>query len=138
MTSTRHSLVLGLMAWSLLVFSGLMFSGEARAAAKDYRFEAVQPHVTAASDVVVSVRLVNAATGQVVKDAIIFQSRMEMPMGTMAPMVAKATPLPTTSNGEYPFRTDLGMAGDWNLVVAAKVQGEKETITGTVPFMAMK
>lgn len=136
--SFTRLLIGGPLVWSLLFAFFASPAKEARAASADYRFEAVQPHVAAGNGVVVSVRLVRVANGEPVKDAIIFESRMEMPMGTMAPMVAKATPLPPTPAGEYPFRVDLDMAGDWQMVLSAKAQGEKETITGAVSFMVMK
>lgn len=116
----------------------LLTAGTAFAAPADYRFEAVKPHVNASSNAVVTVRLIHIPDNQPVKDAIIFSSKMEMPMAGMAPMATKVTAVKPTAPGEYPFQSDLSMAGSWNLVLSAKVQGETGTVTGSVPFMVMK
>ncbi|HXP96916.1 MAG TPA: FixH family protein [Telmatospirillum sp.] len=105
---------------------------------KDFRFEAVQPHVKAAADAVVSLRLIHLPDNKPVAGAVIFSSKMEMPMAGMAPMTTKVSALKPTTPGEYPFQTDFSMGGDWTLTVSAKVQGETATVSGSVPFMAMK
>jgi hypothetical protein len=112
-------------------------AGIALADPKDYRFEAVQPHVKAAGDVVVTLRLVHLPDGKPVEGAVIFSSKMEMPMGGMAPMVTKVSALKPSKSSEYPFQADFSMAGSYTLTVQAKVQGEAGTVTGVVPFMAM-
>lgn len=38
--------------------------------------------------------------------------------------------------GVYKFRADFTMAGGWALWLQAKVQGEPETVQGTVVFRA--
>ncbi|MCR6630574.1 MAG: FixH family protein [Magnetospirillum sp.] len=110
--------------------------GTAWADPKDYRFEAVQPHVAASPETPVSVRLVHVPSGKPVTDAIILPARMEMPMTGMAPMVTKVSPAKPDGKGAYTFTADLSMAGPWLLQVAAKVQGETATIAGSVPFTA--
>jgi hypothetical protein len=116
----------------------LATSAVALADPKDYRFEAVQPHVEAAGTAVVAVRLIHLPDGRPVGDAVIFSSKMEMPMAGMAPMATKVAALKPTTPGEYPFQADLSMGGSWALTLQAKVQGEGGTVTGSVPFMAMK
>jgi hypothetical protein len=37
-------------------------------------------------------------------------------------------PLPATEPGVYRFKTDLAMAGRWQLSLGAKVQGEEGTV----------
>lgn len=102
---------------------------------KDYRFEAVQPHVAVSPQTELAVRLVHLPTGKPVTDAVILPARMEMPMasGSMATTVSAARP---DGKGAYAFTADLNMAGTWKLQVAAQVQGEAETVTGSVPFTA--
>ncbi len=121
-----------------LAMAGLLTAGAASAAPADYRFEAVQPMVKAANNAVVAVRLVHVPDNQPVKEAVIFSSKMEMPMPGMAPMATKIVAIKPTVPGEYPFQTDLSDGGSWTLMLSAKVQGEPGTITGSVPFMAMK
>lgn len=113
-------------------------AGGAWADPSDYRFEAVQAHVKAAPDAVVTLRLIHLPDNKPVAGAVIFSSKMEMPMAGMAPMVTKVVPLKAGTAGEYPFQTDLSEGGDWTLMVSAKVQGESGTVSGSVPFMAMK
>lgn len=112
------------------------FAVNAWADPKDYRFEAVQPHVPAVADAPLAVRLVHVPTGKPVTDAIILPAKMEMPMAGMAPMATKVSPAKADGKGAYAFTADLSMAGSWILQVAAKVQGEPATITGSVPFTA--
>jgi hypothetical protein len=43
-------------------------------------------------------------------------------------MAAPIEAVPTTEPGIYRFKSRLAMAGGWRLSLAAKVQGEAETI----------
>jgi hypothetical protein len=121
-----------------LLVSAILAGSSAAAWAdpKDYRFEAVQPHVAVSPDTVVAVRLVHVPTGKAVADAIILPARMEMPMAGMAPMTTRVSPGRPDGKGAYTFTADLSMAGPWTLHLAAKVQGEPATIAGSVPFTA--
>ncbi|MBC7908135.1 MAG: FixH family protein [Rhodospirillaceae bacterium] len=122
-----------------LVFSALLAaSSSAWADAKDYRFEAVQPHVAISPNTAIAVRLVHVPSGKPVPDAIILPAKMEMPMAGMAPMSTKVSSSKPDGQGAYGFTADLSMAGTWMLQVAAKVQGEPGTIAGAVPFTAAK
>jgi hypothetical protein len=111
-------------------------SVNAWADAKDYRFEAVQPHVAVSPQTDVAVRLVHVPTGKPVTDAIMLPAKMEMPMAGMAPMPTKVSGGKPDGKGAYAFTADLNMAGTWMLKLAAKVQGEADTVTGQVPFTA--
>ncbi|MGE5517636.1 MAG: FixH family protein [Bacteroidota bacterium] len=112
-------------------------SASAWADAKDYRFEAVQPHVAISPETAVAVRLVHVPTGKPVTDAIMLPAKMEMPMANMAPMPTKVSAGKPDGKGAYVFTADLTMGGAWILQLAAKVQGEAGTITGSVPFTAV-
>ena len=52
--------------------------------------------------------------------------------------IAIEIPLPSTEPGVYAFKTDLGMPGRWLFSIAAKVQGEPETVTGKIIFKATR
>ena len=54
----------------------------------------------------------------------------------MAAMPGKVVPVPPGKDGLYHFTTATGMAGKWALHLSAKVQGETETVQGTVEFEA--
>ncbi len=90
----------------------------------------------------VQVRLLRPADGKPVPDAVIVESKADMgPAGmglrTMQvfgnpTMPAPVKALPGDKDGVYSFEVDPGMAGTWAPHLAAKVQGEPETIRGTV------
>ena len=71
----------------------------------------------------VTVRLVHVPTQQLVPDAIIFISRLDMAPHGMRNMDAPLDPLPDRLPGYYRFETDLAMGGRWALTLAAKVPG---------------
>jgi len=104
---------------------------QAQAAASDYRFEVVgKPRLVAKKDIV-QVRLVRVADGKPVPDDVIFESKADMGPAGMETMTAPVKAMPPKA-GIYSFEVDPGMAGTWALHLAAKVQGEAETVRGTV------
>jgi hypothetical protein len=56
----------------------------------------------------------------------------------MADMESPVAQVPSAEPGTYAFKTDLPMAGRYLLSVAAKVQGEAETVVGKVVVKAVK
>jgi len=115
----------------------IVAASAAQAGPADYRFEAVAPEVAAAPAATIAVRLIHLPDRTPVKDAVLFQPRLEMPMAGMAPMTARVAAAPPDGTGVYPFTADLSMAGPWILSLSAKVQGETATLTGSVPFTAV-
>src|SRR3981081_209292 len=95
---------------------------------KDYEFQLVNQTIKAGPDKVITVRLVNKATGKPVPDAVIFTTRLDMAPDGMQEMATKIAPMPGGEPGIYKFKATFGMAGRWQLSLGAKVQGE----TGTV------
>ncbi|OKO75251.1 FixH family protein [Bradyrhizobium sp. AS23.2] len=108
------------------------------AGAGDYAFEAVNPQMKKGDDVTLSVRLTNKQTGKPVADAVIFKTRVDMAPDGMAEMESAVAPLPSKEPGVYAFRTDLPMAGRYQMTLSVKVQGEPETVTGNVIVTAIK
>ena len=107
------------------------------AATTDYRFELIgKPQLSAHKDIV-QVRLVHVADGKPVPDAVIFESKADMGPEGMATMGAPVKALPA-KDGVYSFEVEPGMAGTWALHLAAKVQGEAETVRGTVNAALVK
>ena len=53
-------------------------------------------------------------------------------------MVSPVTPVPAKDAGTYAFKTDLPMPGRYLFSLAAKVQGEPETVVGKVMLRAKK
>jgi hypothetical protein len=104
---------------------------------KDYEFRLVQTEMKKGDGVVVAVRLVNKKSGKTVPDAVIFAKRIDMApegMGTMTEAIAQ---LPSTEPGVYRFKTNLTMAGRWQLSLGAKVQGEQGTVESKVVLKAL-
>jgi len=117
---------------------GISLNVTAFAGANDYVFEPVKAEVTKGDGVVVSVRLKHKATDKPVRDALIVQKRIDMSPDAMGEMVSPLTPVPSNEPGVYSFKTDLSMTGRWLLSIAAKVQGEPETVVGKVTFQATR
>ena len=120
------------------VLAALNMSGSVLAGANDYAFEPVKAEIKKGDGVVVSVRLKHKATGKPVADAVIARTRMDMAPDGMAEMASPLTAVPSNEPGVYSFKTDLAMEGRWLLSIAAKVQGEAETVVGKITFRASR
>ena len=108
------------------------------AAAEDYRFEAVGPPVKSGKATVVKIRLVHVPDGKPVPGAVIFQTRFDMGPDGMAEMTAPAKLVRSTDANLYQVQLEPQMGGNWALSLSAKVQGETETVTGSVPVTIPK
>jgi hypothetical protein len=114
----------------------LLIATPARAAGKDYRFDLVQAQLAGNNLTDVTVKLTHIPDGKTVPGAVIFQTKVDMGPSGMGEMTGKVTPQTPDPAGLYHFRTETGMAGTWALTLAAKVQGEADTVRGTVTFDA--
>jgi len=110
----------------------------ARADIRDYEFQLVDQTVQPGPDRIVTVRLVNKATGKGVPDAVIFATRLDMAPDGMQEMATKVTAMPGTEPGTYRFKATFGMAGRWQLSLGAKVQGETGTVETKLVIPAQK
>lgn len=108
------------------------------AGAQDYEFQAVQTEIKEGPAATVSVRLVDKRTGKSVPDAVIFTTRMDMAPDGMEMMTTTVEPSDSTKAGVYAFTANLSMEGEWRFQVAAKVQGESETVKGEVILKAVR
>ncbi|MBI4966495.1 MAG: FixH family protein [Rhodospirillales bacterium] len=118
------ALLIGLAGWT----------SATRAEPKDYVFVMTNNHITPSASAPITVQLIHGPTKRPVADAIIVQSRLEMPMPGMAPMAGKVAYKGTNGQGGYLFVADLAMQGSWILDLSAKVNGESGTVTGTIPL----
>ena len=124
----RNHVVAGALAFAVGVALAALPSF---AATTDYRFELVgKPQLSGHKDIV-QVRVVHVADGKPVPDAVIFESKADMGPEGMATMGAPVKSLPA-KDGVYSFEVEPGMAGTWALHLAAKVQGEPDTVRGTL------
>ena len=112
--------------------------GVAFAAANDYAFEPVKAEIRKGDDVTVAVRLINKTTSKPVGGAVIVQTRIDMSPDGMAEMTSPVAAVPAGEPGVYAFKTDMPMAGRYLFSVAAKVQGEPETVVGKITFKATR
>ena len=120
----------GAAALALTVIVGTTGSWSAAA---DYRFEtAGKPQPSPGGKSIVSVRLVHVPDKKPVPGAIIIQTKADMGPDGMADMMAPVQALAPKEPGVYLFELQPGMAGKWMLSLAAKVQGEAETVRGSV------
>ncbi|CUX66939.1 hypothetical protein CFBP6626_24585 (plasmid) [Agrobacterium tumefaciens] len=127
--NARTALLAGAMLFSTATAS---FAG-----AQDYEFQAVNTDIKQGPGSTVSVRLTDKRTGKAVSNAVIFTTRMDMAPDGMEMMTTTVEPSASTEPGVYAFTTNLSMQGGWRFQVAAKVQGEPETIKGEVVLKAV-
>lgn len=107
------------------------------AGAQDYEFQALKTDIKQGPGSTVSVRLIDKRTGIAVPDAVIFTTRMDMAPDGMEMMTTTVDPSTSAEPGVYAFTTNLSMEGGWRFQVAAKVQGEPETVKGEVVLKAV-
>ena len=113
-------------------------AGSAFAAGNDYRFEVTKAEPAGPGKTNVIVRIMHVPDSRPVRDAVIFEAKTDMGPSGMRDMPGKVTPASPTSDGLYRFQTETGMAGTWALNLAAKVQGEPETVRGSVTYDTAK
>ena len=124
-------------AAALALFLLARISG-ADAAAGDYRFELAGNPQAAGDKSIVAVRLTHTPDNKPVAEAVIIQTRADMAPDGMKEMTAPVKALPPKEPGVYLFEIEPGMAGGWMLSLAAKVQGEAETVRGSVTVKLAK
>lgn len=112
--------------------------GLARADINNYEFQLADKAVKAGPDRIITVRLINKATGKPVSDAVIFATRLDMAPDGMKEMTTKLTPMGGVEPGTYRFKANLSMAGGWQLSLGAKVQGETGTVENKIVIRAEK
>ena len=124
----------------ITLLAGAILLGAATASfagAQDYEFQAVQTEIKQGQGSTVSVRLIDKRTGKAVPDAVIFTTRMDMAPDGMETMTTTVESTTSAEPGVYTFSTNLSMEGGWRFQVAAKVQGEPETVKGEVVLKAV-
>jgi predicted metal-binding membrane protein len=104
------------------------------AANPDYRFEVVEVRPIGPGKTAVAVRLMHVPENKPVEGAVIPEARTDMGPGGMPEMTGKVTPLSSDRPGLYHFLIETGMAGKWELILNAKVQGEADTVLGAVTY----
>ena len=108
------------------------------AAAQDYRFELAGPPTKSGKTTLIKVLLVHVPDGKPVAGAIIIETKFDMGPDGMASMVAPSKSIPSSDPGIYDVQTEPSQEGNWALSLAAKVQGESETVHGVVTVAVSK
>jgi hypothetical protein len=122
-------------AFAMAFVSGTILN--AWAGASDYEFQLVSKELKAGAPAEITVRLIHKPDGKPVSEAVIFTTRLDMgPDG----MEAMTTPVEKVAGGEpgiYRFKAKLTMEGGWAFSLAAKVQGEPDTVQGKLLVKAL-
>src|SRR5258708_37672111 len=100
------------------------------AAPQDYKFEIVGPLAKSGKATVIKVRLLHVPDGKPVPGAVIIQTKFDMGPDGMAEMTAPTKIVSAKEPGIYQVEADAPSVGKWALSLAAKVQGEAETVHG--------
>jgi hypothetical protein len=128
-----------LIGAAALVCALVIATAGAYAASGDYRFELAGNAERASGDKsIIAVRLIHTPDNKPVPGAVIIQTRADMGPDGMKEMTAPVKALPAKEPGIYLFEVEPGMAGGWMLTLAAKVQGETETVRGSVTVKLAK
>jgi hypothetical protein len=104
------------------------------AAAADYKFEVAEVKPADPGKSNVTLRLTHTPDKKPVADAVIFEIRADMGPDSMPTMTAPTKLQKGPQPGLYIIEIQPGMAGNWALHVAAKVQGERDTVRATLPL----
>jgi hypothetical protein len=110
----------------------------AQAAPEDYAFKIISSELHPGDGVSISVGLTDLRTNTPVADAVIFTTRLDMAPEGMEGMTTPVEALASDVPGQYEFKADLAMAGNWRFQIAAKVQGEAETVRGELILCVQK
>ena len=110
----------------------------AQAAPEDYAFKITDSEIHPGEGAIFSVSLTDLRTNAPVTGAVIFTTRLDMAPEGMEGMTSPVEVLSEDTPGIYSLKADLAMAGNWRLQIAAKVQGEADTVHGELIFAVQK
>lgn len=101
-----------------------------------YVFSAVSTDIPMEGEAVIDVRLTKSPGETPVENAVFFEIRFDMSPDSMSEMSAQVVHQVSPAPGVYRFAVKPTMAGRWELKLGAKVQGEAETVRGSVVVTA--
>ncbi|MGE5389400.1 MAG: FixH family protein [Hyphomicrobiales bacterium] len=102
---------------------------------RDYEFKLVREHVKK-GQAIVDIRLIHKPEDRAVSDAVIFAVRLDMAPDDMEQMTSAIEPVKSPEPGVYRFKVDLTDEGRWRVSLAAKIQGETETLQSRLVLKA--
>jgi hypothetical protein len=109
----------------------------AQAGGQDYEFQLVTKEFKAGPPAEIAVRLVHKPDGKPVPGAVIFSTRLDMGPDGMEAMTTPVEKVPGGEPGVYRFKAKLSMEGSWAFSLAAKAQGEPDSIKGKLVLKAV-
>jgi hypothetical protein len=109
----------------------------AQAGGQDYEFQLVTKEFKAGPPAEIAVRLVHKPDGKPVPGAVIFSTRLDMGPDGMEAMTTPVEKVPGGEPGVYRLKAKLSMEGGGALSLAAKVQGEPDSIKGKLVLKAV-
>ncbi|MBI1213463.1 MAG: heavy metal RND transporter [Alphaproteobacteria bacterium] len=130
-STIRHVAVAFVAAFSLGALSACGPSSPDQSA---YIFSTSTPDISMDGAPNVDVRIMR--DGVQIADAVIFETRFDMEPEGMEAMTATVTAQGSPDPGTYRFAVKPTMAGRWRLSLGAKIQGEADTVRGSVIVMA--
>ena len=107
------------------------------AGGQDYEFQLVTQEFKAGPPAEIMVRLVHKPDGKPVPGAVIFSTRLDMGPDGMEAMTTPVEKVPGGEPGVYRFKAKLSMEGSWAFSLAAKAQGEPDSIKGKLVLKAV-
>lgn len=116
-----------LRSFAIAMQAATLAAGAAHAAIADYEFKLVSAEVKK-GQTFVDVRIIHKPDSKPVPDAIIFATRLDMAPDDMESMTGGIEQVKSGEPGVYRFKVDLVDVGRWRISLAAKVQGEAETL----------
>ena len=108
-----------------------------QAGGQDYEFQLVTQEFKAGPPAEIAVRLVHKPDGKPVPGAVIFSTRLDMGPDGMEVMTTPVEKLPGSDPEVYRFKAKLSMEGGWAFSLAAKVQGEPDSVKGKLVLKAV-
>jgi hypothetical protein len=123
----------GVAAWGAVMLVNTTLT---IAAPGDYRFEATEVSASGPGKTTLLVRLVDLRDKKPVDGAVIIEAKTDMGPSGMAGMSGTVAPATSEQPGLYRFLIETGMAGKWELILTARVQGEVGPITGKITYDA--
>lgn len=102
---------------------------------RDYEFKLVREQVKK-GQAIVDIRLIHKPEDRAVSDAVIFAVRLDMAPDDMEQMTSAIEPVKSPVPGVYRFKVDLTDEGRWRISLAAKIQGETETLQSRLVLKA--
>lgn len=101
-----------------------------------YTFSTPTTEIAMDGEPTIDVRIVRASDNALVENAVVFETRFDMAPDSMGEMAAPVTAQGSPEPGLYRFMVKPTMAGRWELKLGVKVQGEADTVRGSVVVTA--